>query len=198
MDRYGGLGDDGTSVANAAFDTVTLPSPFWASNPSGTSWTFSSSHAGISSNSGAFVANQNAPSGTQFGFIQTTGTLSQNVQFFAAGTYVISFQAAQRMVSGVANNQDFDIYVDGVLVNAATHLKPTNGNWQAMSSNGFTVDAGTHTILFQGVDTATGDNSVLIDSVVVINANSSPFAGIDTSVLRIDTSYNTQDLLEKH
>ena len=64
-------------------------------DPTGTAWTYSGS-AGVAGNGSAFTSgNPSAPKGTQVGVIQQTGQISQSITL-AAGTYTVSFAAAQR------------------------------------------------------------------------------------------------------
>ena len=58
--------------------------------------------------------------------------------------------------------------VDGIAV--GTFVTP-NTSYHQFTTPAFTVAAGTHTITFQGLDTAGGDNSVFIDAVQVILAS---------------------------
>ena len=65
-------------------------------NPAGTPWTFVG-NSGIAANGSGFTSsNPDAPEGGQVAFLQETGSFSQTVNGWAAGTYQISFQAAQR------------------------------------------------------------------------------------------------------
>ena len=83
--------------------SVTLVSSRWwwgpaisSTTPSGSAWTFSGS-SGISGNNSGFTAgNPSAPQGSQVAFLQGTGSFSQTVSGWAAGSYVITFDAAQR------------------------------------------------------------------------------------------------------
>jgi hypothetical protein len=130
-------------------------------DPAGTPWTFSGS-AGVAGNGSGFTAgNPNAPEGTQVGFLQGTGSFSQTVAGLAAGTYQLSFQAAQR---GNFNQggQDFQVLVDGVVVGT---FKPVSAGYSSLTTAAFTVTAGAHTITFRGLDSAGGDNTALIDNV---------------------------------
>ena len=64
--------------------------------PTGSAWSFSGS-AGLAGNGSDFTSgNPNAPQGSQVAFLQETGSISQAVNFAAAGSYLISFSAAQR------------------------------------------------------------------------------------------------------
>ena len=55
------------------------------------------------------------PQGTQVAFLQGTGSFSQSVTNWAAGSYVISFYAAQRG-NHQASQQDFEVLVNGTVV----------------------------------------------------------------------------------
>ena len=63
--------------------------------------------------------NPNAPQGSQVAFLQKTGTISQVVNFAAAGSYVISFSAAQRGNYGTSN-ETVEVLVDGTVVGTFT------------------------------------------------------------------------------
>ena len=79
--------------------------------PTGTAWTYTGL-AGVASNGSAFTAaNPVAPQGTQVAFLQETGHFSQSINV-AAGTYVVSFAAAQRGYSQ-SSSQTFEVLVDG-------------------------------------------------------------------------------------
>ena len=64
--------------------------------PTGSPWTFSGG-AGISGNNSGFTSgNPPAPQGVQVAFLQSTGSFSQIVTGWAAGSYMLTFSAAQR------------------------------------------------------------------------------------------------------
>ena len=64
--------------------------------PTGSPWTFTGG-AGISANGSGFTAgNPPAPQGSQVAFLQGTGSFSQAVAGWAAGSYRLTFYAAQR------------------------------------------------------------------------------------------------------
>ena len=59
--------------------------------PAGSPWTFAGG-AGIAGNGSGFTAgNPPAPEGTQVAFLQRTGSFSQAVAGWAAGTYLLTF-----------------------------------------------------------------------------------------------------------
>jgi len=76
---------------------------------------------------------------------------------------VLTFRAAQRGVNQ-ASRQDFRVLVDGVVVGTFT---PSGTYYQSCSTEVFTVTAGSHTIAFQGLDSAGGDNAALIDGITL-------------------------------
>ena len=130
--------------------------------PTGSPWAFAGG-AGISGNDSGFTAgNPPAPEGVQVAFLQTTGSFSQSVAGWAAGSYVLTFSAAQRG-NYQASRQDFQVLVDGIVVGTFT---PSGTSYQSYTTSAFTVTAGSHTITFQGLDTAGGDNTAFIDAVV--------------------------------
>jgi hypothetical protein len=120
--------------------------------------------AGVSGNGSGFTAgNLPTPQGAQVAFLQTTGSLSQSASFWDAGSYVITFDAAQRR-NYQASHQNFNVLVDGAVMGTFT---PSGTAYQGYITATFTVTAGAHTIAFQGLDTAGGDNTAFIDDVSV-------------------------------
>ena len=75
-------------------------------DPSASTWTFTGT-AGVAGNGSAFTSgNANAPQASQVALIQKTGTISQSVDFYpAAGSYTISFYAAQRTTTARARRR---------------------------------------------------------------------------------------------
>jgi hypothetical protein len=132
-------------------------------DPAGTPWAFAGT-AGISGNGSGFTnANPNAPEGAQVAFLQDTGSFSQAVTL-AAGTYTLTFQAAQRG-NFQASRQDFRVLVDGIGVGTFT---PASAAYSTLTTNAFTVGAGAHTIAFVGLNPNGGDNTAFIDNVQLL------------------------------
>ena len=77
--------------------------------------------------SGFTSGNPAAPQGTQVAFLQDTGSFSQTVAGWAAGSYVLTFEAAQRG-NNQASRQDFQVLVDGIVVGTFT---PSGTSYQA-------------------------------------------------------------------
>jgi hypothetical protein len=152
-------------------------------DPSGSPWAFSPQSAGngfgsgIAANNSYFtVGNPPAPEGSQVAFLQGAGGwFSQDVTNWIGvngwipGSYQITFKAAQRARNPNYQpaQQDFEVLVDGNVVGTFT---PSGTSYQTYTTAPFTVTAGAHTITFQGLDTAGGDNTAFIDQVVVSQA----------------------------
>ena len=95
-------------------------------------------------------------------FLQETGSFSQAVGF-AAGSYAITFDAAQRGTF-LVSRQNLNVLVDGVVVGTFT---PSGTSYQSFTTTVFNVTAGLHTIVFQGLDSVGGDNTAFIDDVAL-------------------------------
>ena len=103
-------------------------------DPTGSPWTFTG-RAGIAANGSGFTAgNPPAPEGTQVAFLQKTGSFSQAVAGWAAGSYRLTFYAAQRGNTGTSR-QDFRVLVDGVVVGTFT---PSGTSYQVLTTAAFT------------------------------------------------------------
>ena len=152
-------------IADGGFEQVSVGAGQFQYRPSGSPWTFSGS-AGIAANNSGFTSgNPSAPEGTQVAFLQSTGSFSQSVSNWSAGSYVLTFNAAQRG-NYQASRQDFQVLIDGTVINTFT---PSGTSYQNFSTTAFNVTAGSHTITFQGLNSAGGDNTAFIDSIARIN-----------------------------
>ncbi len=151
-------------ISDPGFEQVVVGSGHFQYDPTGSPWTFSGS-AGISGNKSGFTgSNPPAPQGSQVAFIQSAGSFSQTVSNWVAGTYVLTFEAAQRG-SNQASEENFSVLIDGNVVGTFT---PSSSSYQGYSTLVFTVTAGAHTITFQGLDSAGGDNTAMIDAVEIL------------------------------
>ena len=154
-------------LGDASFETPALASGSSQATPTGTPWTFTGNSGVAASGSGFTTGNPAVPDGAQVGYLNGTAGLSQTVANWAAGTYTISFDAAQCGNYG-GRQEDFRVLVDGSVV--AT-FKPTGTAYQFFTAT-FTASAGSHTIALQGLDSAGGDNTALIDAVSLSGATS--------------------------
>ncbi len=151
-----------TGVWDPGFEQTSVGAGRYAYDPAGSPWAFSG-QTGISANNSGFTSgNPPAPQGTQVAFLQETGSFSQAVGF-VAGSYAITFDAAQRGTFQVSR-QNLNVLVDGVVVGTFT---PSGTSYQRFTTTVFNVTAGLHTIVFQGLDSAGGDNTAFIDEVAL-------------------------------
>jgi len=151
------------SISDGSFEAPGLAAKTFQYAPNGSPWQFSGS-AGVSSNGSAFTAaNPNAPDGSQVAFLQGTGSMSQAV-YLDAGSYSLSFQAAQRAGSAQAHYEEIQVLVDGAQVGLFT---PASSQYGLCQTSNFTVTAGPHTIKFVGVSPLGGDNTAFVDDVQI-------------------------------
>ena len=154
------------TIGDYGFEQVQVGAGNFQYNPSGSAWTFST-NSGLSANGSGFTANNPpAPQGNQVAFLQSYGTITQSVAGWAAGSYTISFDAAQRG-NQASSAEDFEVLIDGKVVST---FKPVGATYQAETTASFTVTAGAHAIEFVGLDSVGGDNTALIDDVTVATA----------------------------
>jgi hypothetical protein len=135
-------------------------------DPTGSPWTFTGS-AGVAGNGSAVTSgNPAAPQGTQVAWMQNAGTISQAVNF-GAGSFTVSFEAAQR--GNFPSNSTIQVQIDVQTVGSVT---PTGTSYAAFTTNSFTVTAGSHTVQFVGV--GVGGSTALLDQVSIQSGSSSP------------------------
>ena len=152
------------SVGNAGFEGVLVGNGY-AYDPAGSSWSFSGS-SGVSGNDSGFTSgNPAAPQGSQVAFLQKTGSFTQSVSGWAAGSYTISFDAARR--GNYGGVEDFEVLVDGNVVGT---FKPGTTSYQSYTTGSFTVSAGSHAVEFLGINTAGGDDTDFLDAVAFATA----------------------------
>jgi hypothetical protein len=118
--------------------------------------------AGVAGKGSAFTAgNPAAPQGSQVGFLEQTGSLSASGNLMA-GTYTLSFSAAQR--AGNPSSEAIQVVVDGMVVGTFT---PGGTDYAAFSMASLALTAGVHTITFVGLDPDGQDNTVFLDEVAL-------------------------------
>jgi hypothetical protein len=160
------------AIGDGSFEAPGLAAGTYQSAPDGSPWQFSGS-AGVSTNGSGFTSyNPNAPNGHQVAFLQGSGSMSQSV-YLDAGTYSISFEAAQRAGSYNTQNQQIQILVGSGAAGSVTPVSmnpegtatPGGGVYRLYQSDNFTVTSGTYTIELAGLDS--GKNTALVDEVAV-------------------------------
>lgn len=111
------------------------------------------------------------PSGSQAAFVEGTGTFSQLLTGFVAGTATVSFDAVGRNAYGYSN--PIQITLDGTALtfSGSDTLTPSHTSYQTYTSDPFTVTAGSHTLAFAGLTPFGAQDLVsAIDNVNVGNA----------------------------
>jgi hypothetical protein len=142
----------------------------YQADPTGSAWSFSGT-AGVAGNGSTITdGNLKAPQGSQVAFLQKTGTISQVVDFPAAGSYQISVSAAQRANNGTSQ-ETVQVLVDGTVVDTFT---PASTDYATYTTAAFPVTAGSHTIRFVGVDPTGADSTALLDQVSIDNVAPPP------------------------
>jgi hypothetical protein len=131
----------------------------YQTDPTGTPLIYSGT-AGVVGN-GSELGNPDAPQGTQAGYLQGTGSSISYSSPFPAGTYTLSFAAAQSTLNTAS--ESIQVVVDGSVVDTFT---PGAGGYAAYSTVSFYLTAAAHTIAFVGLD-ADGQDIAFIDQVAI-------------------------------
>jgi surface-anchored protein len=146
------------ALANAGFEAPGVGGGAFQYDPSGAGWTFSS-QSGVTGNGSGFTGgNPDAPEGGQVAFLQGAGSVAQQVTL-AAGTYTLSFRAAQR-----GNfNPDGPQTVRAALAGTARTFTPAGAGYEALAGMFTVTTAGTYTLVLDG--TVAGDATALLDHI---------------------------------
>jgi hypothetical protein len=177
-------------VNDGSFEVPALAVAAVEYDPFGTPWTYDGgpgNGSGLASNgSGIMSGNPNAPGGTQFGFLQEYGTISQPVNL-SAGSYYVTFEAAQR--GSFSNHQELEIAMDGVAVGTTT---PSSTNYATFRTPIFTVaSSGIHTLMFAGLDPLGGDNTAFLDLVSIVSVATSSTISVSNTTAHFGISAPT-------
>jgi RHS repeat-associated protein len=173
VEAYQGGQYSSPTVNNASFESPAVGTGFQY-GATGGAWTFAGA-AGVSGNNSAFTAyNPPAPVGTQVGFIQTTGTISQSVTLKANTQYTLKFTAAQR--SNNTSSQDFEVFLDNTSLGT---FRPSGASYAQLTTAAFTTSPGTHMLKFVGKNTNSGDNTAFIDDVKITGVNQASTIPVD-------------------
>lgn len=153
------------TIINGSFETPDATAgnaglPGVLSRPVTTNWVFEG-NSFIMKN-GCAYGPPNAVAGIQCAAIQNGGNLYQNINF-DAGTYVLTFSAAQR--TGNADNIPIVVSVDGTTISTLT---ATSTAYSSLQTASFTVTAGVHKIQLTTTQTA-NDCTVFLDNVIAVN-----------------------------
>ena len=160
------------TVGDSGFESVQVGAGKFAYDPTGSAWTFAGG-AGISANGSGFTAgNPAAPQGLQVAFIQGTGSITQSVGGWSAGSYTISFDAAQRGNYGTSV-ENFEVLVDGNVVGT---FNPTGTSYQTYTTGTTNITAALGGVT-SPIDTLTVTPAALT-SIAVTPANPSVANGL--------------------
>jgi hypothetical protein len=181
-------------ILNAGFETPHIGGYLYT--PAGASWNFTGGQgngSGITANNSGFTSqNTPAPQGTQVGFVQSYGSISQTVSGFNPGTnYTIIFAAAHRAGGNQHGGESWNVTIDG---NVIGRFNPGPGATSYVDYNAnFTAGAVNHNLAFVGTDLATGDNTVFIDNVRVTPSlqSASPTVTLTSPTDNSSSSANT-------
>lgn len=153
------------AISDGDFEVPALAAGTYQVQPAGTLWQYSGA-AGVSSNNSSLNPRApTAPSGTQVGFLQGTGSMSQ-VVYLDAGTYTLSFLAAQR--TSQTNPQQIKVLVDGTQVALIT---PSSTQYLAYQTPILSLGSpGVHLIQLLGTDPQHASSIALLDNVQIAAA----------------------------
>src|SRR5262249_14758299 len=156
-------------IADPDFEIPALAPGTFAYAPAGSSWSFAGT-AGLAANGSGFTAGQPpAPSRRPGLFLQDFGSASQPIDL-AAGTYAVSFRAADR--ANFPSSQTYSVLFDGTVVGAFGGLTGTAYGLQVTGR--FTAEAGMHTLTFRGTNLNGGENTIFIDQVALLALTPAP------------------------
>ena len=100
-------------------------------------------------------------------FLQSSGSSISQTTTFAAGTYNVTFNAAQRQNNN-ATFQTVQVQLDGTPI---SNITPSGITYATYSTGSVTVTAGSHTLAFVGLNvSSTADNTALIDNVAIYHS----------------------------
>ena len=165
-------------VANAGFESPVYPyglggwAPLTSDGVSG-GWVwvfsdpFSTDKGGIAHNGSPWV--DTAPQGGQVSFIQGSCTMKQTIAVPLAGTYRLSFSAANRPTMGADN---LELQIDGVPITSWTAAAFNNDAVFQSYSATFSLTSGSHELKFVGTSPG-GDTATAVDDVQVVKAGDS-------------------------
>ncbi|WP_337177026.1 fibro-slime domain-containing protein [Paludisphaera sp.] len=178
------------AVGDAGFERVPMAAGEHRANPSGSPWTFHNI-SGLSARGSAYTGiGPAAPQGGQVAYLMGRGTIVQSVAGWQAGSYAITFKAAQRAHPS-PNRQAIRVWVDGEDVGT---FIPSGIAYESFTTRVFDVIDGRHSIYFEGLD-GTSQQTAFVDDVKIVPVAGRPGApGGGTIVL----DATVRDFLSTH
>jgi hypothetical protein len=167
-------------LKNASFATPAQNSPpFYVVAPTGpnVAWAFGGT-AGIAAKNSLYTKNNPAPVGAQVAFIQNTGSISQSVALKPNRAYAVSFLVAQRRLdNGSVNAQTLQVRIGQNVIGNFASKTAGDSRYVLFTSDAFTVpSAGDYTLVIAGTNHSGGDNTALIDQVMLTGDNAASLA----------------------
>jgi hypothetical protein len=139
-------------------DPSDLLDPGFEDGATGSAWAFAGA-AGVE-------AAEGAPQGRRVAVLGDSGTIAQQVDLLAGGTYQVRVQAA-RAGAPTEGAGLVAVRVDGTTVGT---FSPAAGGYRAYATAAFDLPAGGHILTFVGLDPAGTGLAALLDSVQIVGA----------------------------
>jgi len=173
------------SLLNSGFESPAYASGQWAYGPVGVDWTFTATNqAGVAHNNSTWYATA-APEGTQGGYVQGVGAVSQPVMITTAAMYQVTFQAEGRTSLGP---NGLILKADGIQYAAWDHTYFSETEWRSCTGTVFLTE-GEHTLSFAGWNTRGGDSATAIDNILIVSVPMGPQNYLSTNTtLHLDGS----------
>jgi hypothetical protein len=161
-------------IVNGGFETGTLAGgsapAFYYPAGSFEGWTFSG--AGIIDASIAYnpwwngaASGPTGYAGNRYGFVQTTGSLSQTFTASNSGLASLSWLEGARPWNGSSNgDQTYQVLLGTTLLGTFSTTSGQNFELEALNM-GSLVQGTSYTLTFQGTDTLGGDNTAFLDQI---------------------------------
>lgn len=159
-----------TEIVNGSFETGAFAGPYYYPSGSFAGWVFSG--AGIIDASIAYNPWWNGaasgPTGyadNRYGFLQTTGSLSQTFTASSSGLASLSWLEGARPWNGSSNgDQTYQVLLGTTVLGT---FSTTSGQDFAVETLnlGALVQGSTYTLKFQGTNSLGGDNSAFLDRI---------------------------------
>ena len=152
------------NLVNSNFEAPDYSSGNWSYlNGDGVTNGWSINSGGIASQGSPWFS-ATPPNGDQAAFLQNNATMSQTITVTTAGTYNVSFFAANRPGYNASN---LSIRIDSnVLGSWSAAQLASNGNFVARSTSTITLQPGTYTLVFEATQVGE-DSATIIDNVVI-------------------------------
>jgi hypothetical protein len=131
-------------------------------------WKFTGT-AGIAGAGSIYTKNNPAPAGSQVGFIQNQGSISQSVPLAPGKAYAVSFLVSQRVLDDkTMNSQTLRVKIGNKVIGEFQPTQTADGSYVLFTSDAFTVGAaGMYNIVIEGTNTNGGNNTALIDQIMI-------------------------------